>query len=97
MEAAWNPGVSTARRVGGGTYLELHTDQGLIGIGPAMDAAALTNAKAQLVGKDPFDIERLAGPLRYYVGGRLPPRFDQYMNLPQGPGLGVAINKAMLG
>jgi D-galactarolactone cycloisomerase len=70
MEAAWNPGVSTIRRVGGGAYLEIHTDQGLIGIGPAMDAGVLTNTKAQLVGKDPFDIERLAGPLRYYVGGR---------------------------
>jgi D-galactarolactone cycloisomerase len=70
MEAAWNPGVSTMRRVGGGSCLEIHTDQGLIGIGPAMDAAALANTKAQLVGKDPFDIERLAGPLRYYVGGR---------------------------
>jgi D-galactarolactone cycloisomerase len=70
MEAAWNPGVSTVRRVGGGAYLEIHTDQGLIGIGPAMDAAVLANTKAQLVGKDPFDIERMAGPLRYYVGGR---------------------------
>src|SRR6266404_1527675 len=70
MEAAWNPGVSTVRRVGGGAYLEIHTDQGLIGIGPAMDAGVLANTKAQLVGKDPFDIEQLAGPLRYYVGGR---------------------------
>jgi L-alanine-DL-glutamate epimerase-like enolase superfamily enzyme len=35
-----------------------------------MDATALDNAKAQLLGKDPFDIERLAGPLRYYVAGR---------------------------
>jgi L-alanine-DL-glutamate epimerase-like enolase superfamily enzyme len=70
MEAAWNPGVSTLRRVGGGTYLEIHTDQGLIGIGPAMDAAVLANTKAQLLGKDPFDIEQMAGPLRYYVGGR---------------------------
>jgi L-alanine-DL-glutamate epimerase-like enolase superfamily enzyme len=70
MEAAWNPGVSTVRRVGGGAYLEIHTDQELTGIGPAMDAAALANTKAQLVGKDPFDIEQMAGPLRYYVGGR---------------------------
>jgi L-alanine-DL-glutamate epimerase-like enolase superfamily enzyme len=35
-----------------------------------MAAASLETAKAQLVGKDPFDIESLAGPLRYYVGGR---------------------------
>jgi len=70
MEAAWNPGVSTMRRVGGGSYLEIHTDQGLVGLGPDMDARALDGAKAQLVGKDPFDIEQMAGPLRYYVGGR---------------------------
>jgi L-alanine-DL-glutamate epimerase-like enolase superfamily enzyme len=70
MEAAWNPGVSAMRRVGGGAYLEIHTDQGLIGIGPDMTAASIENAKAQLVGKDPFNIEQLAGPLRYYVGGR---------------------------
>jgi L-alanine-DL-glutamate epimerase-like enolase superfamily enzyme len=70
MEAAWNPGVSTVRRIGGGSYLEIQTDQGLVGIGPEMDARSLDAAKAQLVGKDPFDIEQLAGPLRYYVGGR---------------------------
>lgn len=70
MEAAWNPGVSTMRRVGGGAYLEIHTDQGPIGIGPDMGAASIENTKAQLVGKDPFNIEQLAGPLRYYVGGR---------------------------
>jgi L-alanine-DL-glutamate epimerase-like enolase superfamily enzyme len=70
MEAAWNPGVSSMHRVGGGAYLEIRTDQGLIGIGPDMDARFLENAKARLLGKDPFDIEQLAGPLRYYVGGR---------------------------
>jgi L-alanine-DL-glutamate epimerase-like enolase superfamily enzyme len=70
MEAAWNPGVSTMRRVGGGAYLEIHTDHGLIGIGPEMGAGSIEGTKAQLVGKDPFDIEQLAGPLRYYVGGR---------------------------
>src|SRR5690348_15412419 len=68
MEAAWNPGTSNTYRIGGGAYLEIHTDQGLIGIGPNMDARSLESAKAQLVGKDPFDIEHLAGPLRYYVG-----------------------------
>src|SRR5258708_14823473 len=70
MEAAWNPGVSTMRRLGGGAYLEIHTDQGLIGIGPDMSTGSIEGTKAQLVGKDPFNIEQLAGPLRYYVGGR---------------------------
>jgi D-galactarolactone cycloisomerase len=70
MEAAWNPGTVTRYRIGGGTCLELQTDQGLSGIGPGMDDRMLENARAQLIGRDPFDIEQLAGPLRYYVGGR---------------------------
>ncbi len=69
MEAAWNPGTMTTQRIGGGSVVEIETDQGLTGIGPGMDAGSLEAAKAQLVGKDPFNIEQLAGPLRYYVGG----------------------------
>ena len=68
MEAAWNPGTLTTHRVGGGSFIEIHTDQGLSGIGPAIDSGALESAKAQLIGRDPFGIEQLAGPLRYYVG-----------------------------
>ena len=68
MEAAWNPGTVTTHRIGGGSIVEIHSDQGLFGIGPAMDNGALEAAKAQLAGKDPFDIEQLAGPLRYYAG-----------------------------
>ena len=68
MEAAWNPGTVSTHRVGGGSVIEIHTDQGLSGIGPAIDNAALAPAKAQLMGMDPFSIELLAGPLRYYVG-----------------------------
>ncbi|MGO8866993.1 MAG: mandelate racemase/muconate lactonizing enzyme family protein [Alphaproteobacteria bacterium] len=69
MEAAWNPGTVTTWRIGGGSVIQIYTDQGLAGIGPGIDAASLPAAKAQLVGKDPFSIEQLAGPLRYYVGG----------------------------
>jgi L-alanine-DL-glutamate epimerase-like enolase superfamily enzyme len=69
MEAAWNPGTMTTQQIGGGSFLEIQTDQGLTGIGPAMDPTSLDAAKAQLIGKDPFDVEQLAGPLRYYVGG----------------------------
>jgi L-alanine-DL-glutamate epimerase-like enolase superfamily enzyme len=69
MEAAWNPGTVTTWRMGGGSVIQIHTDQGLSGIGPAIDAGALESAKSQLIGKDPFSIEQLAGPLRYYVGG----------------------------
>jgi D-galactarolactone cycloisomerase len=70
MEAAWNPGTVSMHRIGGGSIIEIHTDQGLSGIGPAIDTGALASAKAQLVGKDPFSIEQLAGPLRYYIASR---------------------------
>ncbi len=69
MEAAWDPGTVTTWRIGGASVVELQTDQGLTGIGPGIDPAALEAAESQLVGKDPFDIEQLSGPLRYYVGG----------------------------
>lgn len=69
MEAAWNPGTLNTYQVGGGSVVEIHTDQGLIGIGPGVDAALLASAKAQLVGKDPFDTEQHQARLRYYAGG----------------------------
>jgi len=68
MEAAWNPGTVTTHRVGGGSIIEIHTDQGLSGIGPAIDTGTLEAAKAQLIGIDPFCIQEMAGPLRYYAG-----------------------------
>jgi D-galactarolactone cycloisomerase len=67
MEPAWTPGYSMTFRVGGGSYLEIHTDAGLVGIGPNMEPTFLKDAKTLLVGKDPFDIENIAGPLRYFV------------------------------
>jgi len=69
MEAAWNPGTSSVYRIGGGSFTEIQTDQGLTGIGPGMDVAAIPASKVQLLGKDPFDLEQHAGRLRYYVGG----------------------------
>ncbi len=69
MEAAWDPGTVTTWRIGGGSIVEIQTDQGLSGIGPGIDPGALEAAKSQLVGKDPFSVEQLAGPLRYYAGG----------------------------
>jgi D-galactarolactone cycloisomerase len=69
MEAAWNPGTPTMQRIGGGSCLEIHTDQGLVGIGPGIESAALEAGTRQLLGKDPFEIEQLAGPLRYYLSG----------------------------
>src|SRR5215472_14408251 len=59
MEAAWNPGTVTTHRIGGGSVIEIHTDQGVTGIGPGMAPAALGMSKEQLVGRDPFDVEHL--------------------------------------
>jgi D-galactarolactone cycloisomerase len=70
LEPAWDPGRRMTFRVGGGKYIEVHTDQGLVGIGPAMDASLLPIVNEQLAGKDPFDIETHAERLQYYGRGR---------------------------
>ncbi|MEP7366482.1 MAG: mandelate racemase/muconate lactonizing enzyme family protein [Acidobacteriota bacterium] len=69
IEPAWNPGTMTAIRIGGGSIVEVYTDQGITGIGPGMDPALVPAVKAQLVGKDPFDTERHVARLRYYAQG----------------------------
>lgn len=69
IEPAWNPGGEMRVTVGGGSYTEVRTDQGLTGIGPGMAEDLLPAVKAQLVGKDPFDIEQHAARLRYYARG----------------------------
>jgi len=50
-------------RLGGGSYCEVHTDQGLIGIGPGFNESLLEGFKNQIVGRDPFEIESLAAGL----------------------------------
>jgi L-alanine-DL-glutamate epimerase-like enolase superfamily enzyme len=57
-------------RIGGGAYLEVHTDQGLVGIGPAVDASLLPTVNEQLAGRDPLDVEAHADRLEYYGRGR---------------------------
>jgi L-alanine-DL-glutamate epimerase-like enolase superfamily enzyme len=69
IEPAWNPGRKTAVQVGGGSYVEIHTDQGLTGIGPAVDPQFLPAIRSYLTGRDPFDVEQHAAALRYYVLG----------------------------
>ena len=64
LEPAWNPGGSMGFRKGGGSYVEIHTDQGLVGIGPAVDPNLLPAVKSQLVGKDPFEMEGHVAALR---------------------------------
>jgi D-galactarolactone cycloisomerase len=70
LEPAWDPGRRMRFRVGGGEYLEILTDQGLVGIGPAIDPSLVPIVNEQLAGKDPFDVETHAARLQYYGGGR---------------------------
>src|ERR1700686_5681887 len=44
-------------RIGGGAFVEVHSDQGITGIGPDMDATFLPAVKALLLGTDPFDVD----------------------------------------
>lgn len=69
LEPAWSPGSRMPIRIGGNSIVEIHTDQGLTGIGPGMDPALLPAVKAQLAGQDPFDTERHMARLRYHAQG----------------------------
>ncbi len=65
LEPAWFPGRAMKFQVGGGAFLEVRTDQGLVGIGPSIDLALLPTVQQVLVGKDPFDTEQLYARMRY--------------------------------
>jgi L-alanine-DL-glutamate epimerase-like enolase superfamily enzyme len=62
-------GNPRAIRIGGGAIAEVHTDQGVVGIGPGnMDPSLLPAVKNLLVGADPFDID-LHAPRLYNIAG----------------------------
>ena len=67
LEPAWSVGTMSRFRIGGGSFVEVHTDQGLTGIGPAVDPSYIPAIKEYLVGKDPFDIETHDAAMRYYI------------------------------
>jgi D-galactarolactone cycloisomerase len=67
LEPAWNPGGRMSFKIGGGSFVEVHTDQGAVGIGPSIQADLLPAIKTQLVGQDPFDLEAHAAHLRYFA------------------------------
>ena len=70
FEGFMGPNDLNVVRIGGGSFLEVHTDQGLVGIGSGIDPAQLPNLKAQLIGRDPFDIQILVANLRGLTGFR---------------------------
>jgi D-galactarolactone cycloisomerase len=57
-------GLPNAQRIGGTSFIEVNTDQGLVGLGPTIGEAEVASLKNLLTGRDPFDIERLAAQLR---------------------------------
>jgi D-galactarolactone cycloisomerase len=69
LEPAWDPGGRMVFQRGGGSVVEIHTDEGLVGIGPGVDPGLLPALRARLVGQEPFDTERHAAALRYYAPG----------------------------
>jgi len=72
----YHPGRPAISRVGGQTFIEVRTNQGLIGIGPGVSPQTVADAKELLVGKDPFDIDGHAYEL---------------FRLPNGPNVEIAL------
>ena len=56
-------------KIGGGAIVEIQSDQGIAGIGPAIDDALLPAIKNALVGSDPFDVDLHAERLYGIRGG----------------------------
>jgi L-alanine-DL-glutamate epimerase-like enolase superfamily enzyme len=50
-------------QIGGFTFTEVLTDQGLVGVGPGIHPGDLRAAKTLLVGRDPWDINELSAAL----------------------------------
>jgi L-alanine-DL-glutamate epimerase-like enolase superfamily enzyme len=58
-------GNTRSYQLGGGNFVEVHTDQGVVGIGPAVNEADRERFKNIVVGQDPFNIEAIASRLIY--------------------------------
>jgi D-galactarolactone cycloisomerase len=69
LEPSWDLGGRMTITVGGGTVIEIHTSEGLIGIGPGCAPDLLPVLRRILIGADPFDIEQHAKALRYHAFG----------------------------
>jgi L-alanine-DL-glutamate epimerase-like enolase superfamily enzyme len=50
-------GNPRAIKIGGGSFCEIQSDQGLVGIGPPIGEAQLADVKKLLIGTDPFDVD----------------------------------------
>jgi L-alanine-DL-glutamate epimerase-like enolase superfamily enzyme len=91
LEPAWALGTRMNYAIGGGSFLEVHTDQGLVGIGPDVDPSALPGLKRAFVGQDPFDTERFLALNRGYVGSG--PQRNQAVDVALWDLIGKACNQ----
>jgi D-galactarolactone cycloisomerase len=83
-------------RIGGGSVLEVHTDQGLVGIGPSVDPVQIPALKAQLVGEDAFNLQFLVANLREWTGMGTARRLAARPGAPKdtGEGAGMSLGAA---
>ncbi len=93
LEPAWALGTRMSFAIGGGSYLEVHTDQGLVGIGPDVDPAVIPSLKRAFVGKDPFDTERYIAQNRFYTGSG--PQRNQAIDIALWDLIGKACNQPL--
>ena len=52
---------------GGGSFTEVHTNEGVVGIGPGMDPSLVPSVVEIVKGESPFEIEKISQRLKYYV------------------------------
>lgn len=69
IDPAWLPGQTMPVQRGGGAFLEIHTDEGLVGIGPEIDERFVPALNDVLAGQPLDDVETLSGMLDYYFPG----------------------------
>lgn len=65
IEPAWEQGAAMRFSRGGGSVLEIETDQGFTGLGPAVKGRVLEAVEPILVGADPRDVEALFERMRF--------------------------------
>jgi L-alanine-DL-glutamate epimerase-like enolase superfamily enzyme len=94
LEPAWDLGGQMTMTIGGGSFVEVHTDAGLVGIGPGCDPGLLPAIKSRLLGADPFAVEQHAATLRYYASG-LPYRGAAGVDIALWDVIGKACNQPL--
>lgn len=67
LDLAWSPGDQLLVQKGGGSFVEVITDEGISGIGPEIDDRFIPSLEKILLGQDPLQVEELSQKLEYYL------------------------------